>query len=179
MSKDSEAYKAQAKAPKKGVKADDADEYQAKGSDYDKSVSKGKAYAQQDVAPKGMGSRGPSQADGGPIAGWDKHVQPYGAYGAQEKAPQKGSSKSETASLGFKLPSKGTEHLGHFAQEKFLRAGHNDAGSVSDFLFGTGDNESPTPTPTPTPKPKPSPSPDNHVDDEKGKNFRKGFNGDD
>lgn len=128
--KPGEAYQAQDKAPKKGVKADDADEYQARGSQYDKSVSKSKAYASQDKAPQGRGARGPSQADGGPIKYWDKSVEKSDAY--EEQCKWGDSDNNQTPSLGFKL-GEGSSYLGHFAQEKFLREGHNDGGLIDSF----------------------------------------------
>lgn len=123
-----EAYSKEAKAPRRGVKADDEDEYSAKGSsDWNKSVEKGGAYRNQSHAPTGRGSRGPSQADGGPIKDWDVPVKEYGAYASQ----QHWDSKSESASLGFKLQGPESKYLGHMAQEKYLRQGHNDGPNMN------------------------------------------------
>lgn len=120
----SEAYDNQEHAPKRGVKAQDQDEYDAKGTGK-KYVEKHDAYKEQDKAPQGRGNRGPTQSDGGPIEGWDKSVPPHGAYKAQHFAPPKGNQKSEEASLGFKFEEH-ADYLGHFKREKFLRMGHND-----------------------------------------------------
>lgn len=103
-----------------------------------KNMGHSKAYANQAKAPTGRGSRGPSQNDGGPISGWDKPVSDHGAYAAQEKWG-KGSAKS--ASLGFKF-GENSSYLGHFAQEKFLREGHNTSGKPDM-------NGSPSPSPYP------------------------------
>ena len=172
--KPGEAYAAEDKAPRKGVKAQDQDEYDSRGSNYDKSVSKSKAYGSQDKAPTGRGNRGPSQADGGPIDGWDKSVEPYGAHAAQHKAPPKGSSKCDPTSLGFKTGD-GHAYLGHFTNEKFLRMGHNDvpdkgtdSSAVPDDGGPMGSNYVP---PSRRNKPTPSPSPDSRSMQQIGTDF--------
>ena len=148
-----EAYKAQAKAPKKGVKADDADEYVNKGIE---GWNKEGNHLNQAKAPTGRGSRGPSQADGGPINGWDSAVKSSGgAYGAQEKWGD----KVESGSLGFKPEGSGYGYLGHFAQDKNLRQGHNDskddAGLLSDISQSIRNQTgSPKDSPPPPPMPK-------------------------
>lgn len=118
-----ESYKAQEKAPRKGVKADDADEYMSKGS-MPKGVPNYRGFADQDKAPQGRGNRGPSQADGGPIGYWDKSVEKGDAYEEQCHWGEK--DNNESPSMGFKLSGEGAAHLGHFNNEKYLRQGHND-----------------------------------------------------
>jgi hypothetical protein len=122
------SWEKQEHAPRKGVKAQDQDEYDAKGSpEWDKSVTKSKAYGKQDKAPQGRGSRGPSQDDGMPIKGWDVSVKNYGAYPAEDKWMTE---STEKKSMGFKLEKETSRYLGHFAQEKYLREGHNDMGDA-------------------------------------------------
>lgn len=132
-----EAYEKEAKAPRKGIKADDEDEYNAKGSmDWNKSVSPYGAYRSQSHAPEGRGNRGPSQADGGPIKDWDVPVKPHGQYAAQQHW---GKGSAESGSLGFKLEGEATGYLGHMKQEKYLRMGHNDGPSWG--TIGESDKE--------------------------------------
>lgn len=124
-----EAYSNEAKAPRRGVKADDADEYSDKsGVDgWDKGVESHGAYRSQAKAPTGRGSSGshgsPSPK---PISGFDQAVSKGGAYAAQNKADH----VHEEPSLGFQPAKEGLEYMGHFAQEKFLRQGHNDGPSM-------------------------------------------------
>lgn len=130
----------QAHAPRKGVKAQDQDEYDAKGTGK-KYVPKHDAYKEQDKAPQGRGNRGPSQLDGGPIEGWNVSVKEHGAYDSQHHAPAKGSSKVDSSSLGFKL-SENADYLGHFKEEKYHRMGHNDGPSWGQIGEATGDANS-------------------------------------
>jgi hypothetical protein len=128
MGKMRQAYQKQDKSPRKGVRADDADEYVNKAiPGWDKSVAKGGAYREQFKSPPGRGSRGPSQADGGPISGWNVPVKEYGAYGSQEKW----GGSAESGSLGFKPSGPGYDYLGHFAEDKNLRQGHNDGPNMN------------------------------------------------
>lgn len=135
-----EAYDNQAKAPKKGVKADDADEYQARDASFEESVEKSKAYAKQSKAPQGRGSRGPSQSDGGPIERWDVPVKAYGAYDAQCHWGE--GDNNSSPSLGFKMESGPSDYLGHFKNEKFLRMGHNDGPSLGSMADAWDDKQS-------------------------------------
>lgn len=120
-----EAYDSQEHAPKKGVKGDDLSEYSAKGtSDWDKSVQPHGAFREMSHAPMGKGSSGPTDSMGKKIDGWDAPVSKGMAYASQHKADKSG----EQASLGFKT-SEGHKYMGHFAEDKFLRMGHNDGDS--------------------------------------------------
>lgn len=146
-----EAYRKQDKAPKKGVPADDADEYKASKVDFQNlSVSKGKAYAMQAKAPTGRGSRGPTQTDGQADPYWDKPVS--GSHKAYEAQCKWGKEGTEAPSMGFKTGHHGFEYLGHFAQDKFLRQGHNDGPNMNMDGVGyspNGDSSAPAPSPSP------------------------------
>lgn len=125
-----EAYRQQDKAPRKGVKADDADEYSAGSSDFSKLyVEKGKAFSEQAKAPQGRGNRGPSQDDGPPVSYWDKSTPKSKAY--EEQCHWGDSDNNQAPSMGFKFSGPGSEYLGHFKQDKNLRQGHNDGPNMN------------------------------------------------